>query len=160
MGTTTSMVRITLLIALLGLVVAPSANAQFERALENGGELLSLESGRGYAVVASREGAMFARVGRGRIAVRDYARGSRTDWKVSGCDRRKRVARRVVCMGRNLSLSIIDGRWRVGLRGRGINASAVLQGSVTLEGTAGTYAIGDPEDKLAWPRSPRTFSLG
>ncbi len=145
---------------LLALVLAPVANAQFERAVEAGGESLSLQNGRGHAVVTSRDGVMFARVGRGRIGIRNYARGTQTGWKVSGCDRRTRVARRVVCVGRNLSLSIIDGRWRVALRGKGINASAVLQGSVTLEGTAGTYAIGDPEDTHPWPRSARTFSLG
>jgi hypothetical protein len=160
MGITMSMPRLTLLAVLTGLVFAPSANAQFERALAAGGESLSLDAGRGYAVVTSRDGVMFANVGRGRIVLRNHARGAHTEWKLSGCDRRSRVARRVVCVGRNLSLSVVDGRWRVALRGRGINASAVLQGSVTLEGTAGTYAIGDPDDEHSWPRSARTFSLG
>lgn len=157
------MTRLALLIVLLGLVFTPTANAQFERALENGGEPLALKNGRGYAIVTSRDGVMFANVGRGRIVVRDSRRGAQTAWKVSGCERRTRVTRRVICMGRNLSLSIVDGRWRVRLRGRGINASAVLQGSGILEGTAGTYAIGDPSDDdawHAWPRSARLFRLG
>ncbi len=160
---TTSMVRLTLLLALTGLVLAPSANAQFERALADGGELLSLKNGRGYAIVTSRDGAMIANVARGRIVLRDHARGTRTEWNLYGCDRRKRVARRIICGGRDLRVTVVDGRWRVALRGRAINASAVLQGSVTLEGTAGTYAIGDPSDDDAWhpwPRSARTFSLG
>ncbi len=160
MGITTSMPRLTLLAVLIGLVFAPSANAQFERALAAGGESLSLEGGRGYAVVTSRDGTMLGSVGRGRIVFRNFRRGAETEWKVWGCDRRRRVARRTVCIGRNLSFRVVDGRWRVALRGRGINASAVLQGSVTLEGTAGTYAIGDPADKRSWPRSARTFFLG
>ena len=154
------MARLTFLIALIGLAFAPTANAQFERALAEGGQSLSLEDGRGRAVVASQDGVMFAKVGRGRIVVRNYARGAHTEWNLSGCDRRTRVARRVVCVGRSLSLSVVDGRWRVALRGRNIDAGAVLQGSVTIEGTAGTYAIGDPEEKRSWPRSARTFSLG
>ncbi len=155
------MARIALLIAVAALALAPGANAQFERAVAAGGEALTLSNGRGYAVVTSSSGTILGSVGRGRIVVTNYPRGARTKISLSGCDRRKRIARRtVVCAGRGLSFSVVDGRWRVHLRGTRINASAVVEGSVTLEGTAGTYAIGDPEDKRPWPESARTFRLG
>ena len=155
------MVRIALLIAVAALAFAPSANAQFERALAEGGESLTLEGGRGYAAVTSSSGTILGSVGRGRVVVTDYPRGAETKISLSGCDRRKRINRKtVVCAGRGLSFSVVDGRWRVHVRGTRINAGAVVEGSVTLEGTAGTYAIGDPDDERPWPESARTFRLG
>ena len=155
------MVRIALLIAVAALAFAPSANAQFERALAEGGESLTLEDGRGYAAVTSSSGTILGSVGRGRVVVTDYPRGAETKISLSGCDRRKRITRRtVVCAGRGLSFSVVDGRWRVHVRGTRINASAVVGGSVTLEGPEGTYAIGDPDDERPWPEDARTFRLG
>ena len=156
------MLRLTLLTVLLALALTPTAYGQveLERALAAGGQSLSLEEGRGFAAVTSRAGAMFARVGRGRIVVTNYVRGPRTERKLWGCNTRKRIGRRtVVCSGRKLSLSIVDGRWRVVLRGTRIDASAVLQGSVTLKGTSGTYSI-DGDDPRPWPSDARTFRLG
>ena len=155
------MARLALLTVLAALVLAPSAHAQFERAVAAGGESLTLANGRGYAAVTSSGGTILGRVAKGRIVVTDYPRGARTKVSFSGCDTKKRISRRtVVCAGSNLSFSVVDGRWRVVLRGRGVNASAVLQGSVTLEGSGGTYAIGDPDNDRSWPRSTRTFRLG
>ena len=155
------MARIALLTAVAALALAPSAHAQFERAVAAGGESLTLEDGRGYAVVTSSSGTMLGGVARGRVVVTNYPRGSRTKISLSGCDTRKRINRKtVVCAGRGLSFSIVDGRWRVLLRGMGINASAVVSGSVTLEGSSGTYAIGDSDDERPWPDSARTFRLG
>ncbi len=155
------MARTALLIAVAALALAPSANAQFERAVAEGGESLTLENGRGYAIVTSSAGTILGSVARGRVIVTDYPRGGDTKISLSGCDTRKRIGRRtVVCAGRGLSFSVVDGRWRVHVRGTRINASAVVGGSVTLEGTEGTYAIGDPDEQRPWPESARTFRLG
>lgn len=155
------MARIALLIAVAALALAPSASAQFERAVAAGAESLTLADGRGYAIVTSSSGTILGTVGRGRVLVTDYPRGTRTKISLSGCDTRKRINRRTVaCAGRNLSFSVVDGRWRVVLRGARINAGAVVEGSVTLEGTSGTYEIGDSGDERPWPESARTFRLG
>ncbi len=155
------MARIALLIAVAALALAPSAHAQFERAAAAGGQSLTLEDGRGYAIVTSSSGTILGSVGRGRLVVTNYRRGARTKISLSGCDTRTRINRRtVVCAGRGLSFSVVDGRWRVLLRGTRINASAVVVGSVTLEGIEGTYAIGDLDDERPWPESARTFRLG
>jgi hypothetical protein len=155
------MARTVLLIAVAALALAPSASAQFERALADGGESLTLDDGRGYAIVTSSSGTILGTVGRGRVVVTNYRRGARTKISFSGCDTRKRLGRRtVVCAGRGLSFSVVDGRWRVHIRGARINAGAVVEGSVTLEGTSGTYEIGDSDDEQPWPESARTFRLG
>ena len=155
------MARIALLIAVAALALAPGASAQFERAVAAGGDSLTLEGGRGYAIVTSSSGTILGSVGRGRLVVTNYRRGARTKISLSGCDTRKRLGRRtVVCAGRGLGFSVVDGRWRVHLRGGRINASAVVEGSVTLEGTEGKYAVGDPDDERPWPESRRTFRLG
>ncbi len=154
--------RPTILIAALSLALAPAAHAEsgLERALAAGGELVSLEGGRGYAAVTSRNGAMLGRVGAGRIVVKNFRRGTRTERRLWGCEVRKRIARRtVLCAGRNLSFSVVDGRWRAILRGNWINASAVVEGRVMLRGTAGTYSIAGGTPR-AWPRQPRMFRLG
>jgi hypothetical protein len=152
--------RLAIPIALLALALAPSAQAQLARGLVPGGGALSLENGRGFAVVLSRDGGMYGQVARGRITVTDYRRGGDTEVDLRGCDRRRRVnALTVVCSGRRLRFQIVDGRWRAAIRGVGIDAAAVVSGSVTLAGTRGTYSI-DGEDEESWPREPDTFILG
>jgi hypothetical protein len=55
-----------------------------------------------------------------------------------------------------------DGRWRIKLRGRGVNVSAVVRGALTLDGAnsgdPGLYAI-DGGSLRSWPRTRRTFGL-
>jgi hypothetical protein len=152
--------RIVLLTAVLVLALAPSADAQLARSLAPDGTELSLEDGRGSAIVLSRDGVMYGQVARGRIVVTDYPRGAETDVDLRGCDRRQRLSRlTVVCAGRGLRFQIADGRWRAAIRGTGIDAAAIVTGAVTLEGTRGTYSIGEDEAAEEWPREPRTFAL-
>lgn len=153
--------RLVLLILVFAFAAVPAvAHGQVPRVLEGEGETLSLVNGRGTAIAVSRDGAMLGTVTRGRILIVDLRRGDRTTVEVSGCESRRRVNRRtVVCSGRALSFSVVDGRWRATISGTGINASAVLEGAVTLKGNRGRYKLGD-DDERRWPRRGRTLPLG
>lgn len=144
------------------VVVPPSAGAQDPRLLEGEGGSLALENGRGTAIVVSRDGALIGprAVAHGRIVVVDLLRGERTSVQLWGCERRRRYRRTVICSGRDLSLSVLEGRWRARLEGSGINASAKVEGAVTLKGTRGTFRLGDEAEPRRWPRLARTFVLG
>jgi hypothetical protein len=55
-----------------------------------------------------------------------------------------------------------DGAWRVRSKGRGINVSGVVRGSLTLDGAnrgrTGTYSIGGSDFRPS-PRTRHTYSL-
>jgi hypothetical protein len=146
--------RLLIVIGVLAFLCAPVATAQFARELAAGGKPLSLEDGRGVAVVKSRDGVILGSVGRGRVRAMNAS--------VYGCESRKRVRRHtVVCTGRELNFSATGRRWAIVASGVGINASGKLKGSVTLQGTGGTYSL-EPggTDPHPWPSSPRTLRLG
>jgi hypothetical protein len=151
--------RLALLTSLFALALAPTAGAQdaVARALQDGGERVALENGRGIAAFNSRDGALLGSIRRGRVVITDVRRDSEVS--VTGCERTKRVRRTIVCIGRELTFSIEMGAWRAVLRGVGINASAVLHGTLTLSGTAGRVSIDDGPSRR-WPKQPRTYRLG
>jgi hypothetical protein len=66
------------------------------------------------------------------------------------------------CPNITLRVSSTSGAWRVRIRGRGINVSGVVHGSLTLNGadtgSVGTYAIAERSAK-PWPRTRHTFAL-
>ena len=157
---TSDVKRLFVLCLFIATIVPAAAQAQVPRVLQGEGDSVSLADGRGIAIVTSRAGAMIGTVTRGRIVINDLPRGDRTSVEVSGCERRRRVNRRtVVCTGRDLSFSVVDGRWRATLSGTGINASAVLEGALSLKGNRGTYQVGDGRERR-WPRRARTLQLG
>ncbi len=146
------------LICFCVLALASPANAQAFRA-GFGTDGVQLANGRGFATLVSREGAILGSVGRGSVAIQDFVGGERTSIQVSGCERRRRPALHTrVCIGRHLRFVVQYGAWRVTMRGRKIDASAVVEGRLTLQGRAGTYWLkgGDPH---RWPRSVERFEL-
>jgi hypothetical protein len=148
-------VRVFVSIALITLVSASAALAGPDpRDLTAGGSPLSLENGRGTAIVRSREGSILGSVRRGRVrAVNGHVRG---------CETRRRLSRRtVLCIGNDLTFWATGRGWTITARGRGINASGVLKGSLTLQGTRGTYSL-EPGggNERPWPRLRRTYSIG
>jgi hypothetical protein len=157
-----SLRRLLLLLAILGVAAAPPvAHAQISRYLGGSGEPLALEDGRGRVMITSRVGAVIGTIERGRIGVVDYPRGAKTEIELSGCETRRRPTPRLrVCIGHDITFSVVKGRWFVRLRGSGINASAVLEGSVSLIGRAGTYEVGEEGEPRRWPRILRSFRLG
>lgn len=151
--------RRLVLISLVVLALAPSADAQTLRG-PLGTDGVQLANGRGLATIVSREGAILGSVGRGSVTIRDLPHGERTSVQVWGCEQRRRLNRRTrVCAGRDVRFVVRYGAWRVTMRGRDIDASAVVEGRLTLAGTAGTFSL-DGGDSLSWPRSAETFDLG
>jgi hypothetical protein len=127
-----------------------------------GSESISLKNGIGFAVVWSR-GAVLGRVRRGAITVIDIAGGGDPGGFVRGCERRSGgLATRLVCRGRDLSFYIHGGTWKVRIRGRGINASGVVRGTLGLDraddGT-GRYSIGGGSYRR-WPAALRFLKIG
>ena len=155
--------RLIVFTALVALALTPSAGAgaSLARYAAESGDSLSLRSGRGIALLVNRDGAVLGSVRRGRVTIADGPRGPQTKVSVSGCERKRYPRpRTVVCMGQGLRFSALGGTWRVRIAGGGINASAVMNGSVMLDnGTAGTYRIRD-EPYRPWPASAQTFYLG
>ena len=150
--------RRLLLISALALALAPVADAQVVRA-PFGTDGVQLENGRGTATVGSRDGAILGSVGRGRVTIRDFPRGERTSIQVSGCERRRRLGPRTrLCVGRDLRFVVRYGAWRVTMKGRDIDASAVVEGTLTLQGTAGTFSL-DGGEPRRWPSSAESFEL-
>ena len=147
--------RLFISLALLSLVAAPLALADpGPRNLNAGGSPLSLEDGRGIAIVRGRDGSLTGEVRRGRVRA--------VNARVSGCEIRRRINRRtVLCIGRRLTFLALGRNWAITTRGAGINASGVLKGSLTLQGTDGTYSL-EPGggNERPWPRVQRTFSIG
>ena len=93
----------------------------------------------------------------GRIVITDFVRADGTEIAVWGADWQRRLNDRAVEYGgRDLRFRVFGGRWRVWIKGVGINASAVGRGTLALGPyskrgrSEGTYAIGGDE-AVAWP---------
>ena len=148
---------------LLGAFAVPTALvAQSVPARTTGSVPLSLKYGRGLAIVKSR-GALLGRINAGRIVatpnvvVRCWRYKTRL---ASGMVRYRGL--RTGCAYKTFHVFSDDGRWRVRVKGRGINVSGVARGSLTLDGAdtgpTGTYSIAGSRYRR-WPRRPHTYSL-
>lgn len=148
------------LVALCALGLAPGAGAHpLPRELAGDGSALSLANGRGTAAVHSRSGSLLGSVRRGRIVVVNRPTGAKTTVRFWGCEERRRpTARKTVCIGQGLRVSVLSGSWSTTLKGRGVNASAVVEGRLRIRGQRGTFSI-DGVNR-AWPREFRTYVLG
>lgn len=148
------------LVAFCALGLAPGAGAQpLPRELVGEGGALSLAKGRGTAAVQSRSGSLLGSVRRGRITVVDRPAGARTTVRFWGCEERRRpTARKTVCIGQDLRVSVLSGSWTTTLKGRGVNASAVVEGRLRIRGQRGTFAIDGVT--RSWPRVFRSYVLG
>ena len=101
-----------------------------------------LTGGKGLAILKSNAGTAYGRVGKGRITIVDPPRGRQTKVSVSNCDEiRHPKARTTVCIGDDITFIVQYGVWTATLRGRGINASAVVRGMLKLRGTRGRFSI-------------------
>jgi hypothetical protein len=150
----------TAFVAGLTLVGAASASAAPLRAPEGSSSRVQLTGGKGLAIVKSNAGTAYGRVAKGRITIVDPPRGKETKVSVSNCDEiRHPKARTTVCIGDNIGFLVQYGAWTTTLRGRGINASAVVRGTLKLRGTRGRFSI-DGGQSRKWPRVMRTYKLG
>jgi hypothetical protein len=145
-----------------GLVAAPLIFSAPATSGTPGSVFVSLKSGRGLSVIMSR-GSLLGRVRAGRIVVTSnvIVRCWESRTRLSSGLIRYR-GRAAGCEYIRLRTSSDSGSWRVSIRGRGIDVSGVVRGSLTLDGAdrgpVGTYAIADRPAR-AWPRTRHTFTL-
>jgi hypothetical protein len=113
----------------------------------------------GPATASAGRGAVIGRVAAGRVVVTRKAGYAAPSGYVRGCNIRRRgtFGSKLVCKGnRTISLYVHGGRWRVRIRGRGINVSGVVTGTLVLrDGEAGTYWVSGMSRRLAWPEFRR-----
>jgi hypothetical protein len=142
--------------------VSPAQPATFPATRVAGSEWLELADGRGFASFGQR-GAAVGKVRRGRVRVANLAdTGAPKGW-VRGCESKSgQLSGRIYCSGTRLRFYIHEGRWRIRTKGRGIDVSAVIRGSVGLDGAACTrctFKIGD-RPRRRWPATLRFFAVG
>jgi hypothetical protein len=147
---------------------APALPASLTSARVRGSEGLELSAGRGYAVLADR-GAALGNVRRGWIRVTNIPGGGSPSGWVRGCETRSgRLSGRLYCAGTGLRFWVKDGPWRIRIKGRGINVSAVMRGRVGLD-RAGcsrrmfrnekcTFKIGGGRERR-WPATLKFFAV-
>jgi hypothetical protein len=159
--------RLLLLTAIAGLALAASASgpaAVITAARVPGSERISLTAGQGYAVIANR-GAALGRMRRGWIRVIDIPQGGAPQGYVRGCEQRSgRLATQLTCWGTDLRFYVYSGTWRIRMRGKGINVSGVVRGSLGLDRAdacpddACKYRIGDGAQR-SWPATLTFFTV-
>jgi hypothetical protein len=156
--------RLLLLSAVLALTVTAAGEAATLATRSAGSEAFELDRGKGQAIVAKR-GAVIGGVRRGKIKIKHLPAGPAPQGYVTGCERQYGSWSGVlVCRGRGLRFYVHDGTWRLRLRGRGINASGVVRGSLSLgrlsatAGSAGWYSVGG-HGYRPWPPTWQTFRL-
>jgi hypothetical protein len=162
--------RRTLVLLAVAALAAGAAEAAFAYApvllRTPGAELVELQGGNGRAALTKR-GALFINLGRGRIRVVDLPGAGRPNLNPPCRRRARRVsARTVEIRGRDIGCRIWSGDdggpWQVIIRGRRINASGSVLGSLTLDGVdrgaTGLYRIAGGALQ-SWPRSARTYVL-
>jgi hypothetical protein len=125
---------------------------------------LSVKRGRGF-IDLKFKGSVIGRIN-GTLSVRDFRPLDATNPQLVGCKPRVRhpLTGVSICKGRNVSFRILDGRYRVKLRGTGIFLSAVGYGTVTVDGI-GDEGVNDgvmsrnDEPYQSLPDYPETFLL-
>lgn len=105
---------------------------------------LQVVEARGTVKITAR-GAVIGKLDRGQLQIVDLSPNDQWSPRVNGVPRGKVVGLR----GRDVNFFVPGGRYRLVVRGEGINLSARGEGLATLDGEpgptgeAGTYAVGD-----------------
>jgi len=130
--------RLAIFGSVLALVLPALASAERTRGS------LAIVDGRGTIVVKGR-GALLGRLDRGSLQIADLSPNDQWSPRVNGVPR----GRLVTIRGREINFYIPGGRYRISIRGEGVNISArgagvaVLDGQPDATGSSGTYAVGD-----------------
>jgi hypothetical protein len=128
--------------------------------------VLSIKNGQGKVALSPFNGSALGRAASGRIAIVDPVFGDGGRYDVRGCDKQIETEHATICTGSNLRFRIVDGRFKVYVRGTGISLSAVGRGQVTLDGRGddptvtsdGVYSLNDATYK-SLPDLEKTFPL-
>jgi hypothetical protein len=132
-----------------------------------GSEFVELRSGNGRGVITGR-GSLGLNIRAGRLRIVDLPRGGRPNLSNRCRHRARRVSPTTLeIVGRHIGCVIWSGenggRWQAVLRGRLIDASGKVRGSLTLDGVArgptGRFSIGADGSWANWPRNARTYAL-
>jgi hypothetical protein len=147
--------RIAVLLVAVAVAASMVGAAHGVVARTTGGVYLGLSDGAGLAKVRNR-GNFFGRVGRGKIVASKNV-------LVNGCESRRETSNRIRCTGRRLTFNTVGAdRWRLKLRGRGINGTGFVSGCLVLDGrnsgSTGNFSRGNGEQP--WPRSRTWYPLG
>lgn len=130
--------------ALLALSAGGAGAASGDRAGASPNEVLSIENGNGVFRVTGR-GTLIMRITQGTVVVVDQTPADRFSPYLGGVPR----GRSSSAGGRDINLYVLGGRYKVTVRGSGINISARGDGTVLLQGVpdstgdAGTIRVGD-----------------
>jgi hypothetical protein len=154
-------------VAILAAGICDAALAKVPVLLRTqGAELVQLNGGKGRAVITGR-GAIFLDMGPGWLRIIDLAGPGHPKVSDPCRDRARRVRPSAIeVRADHIGCRIWSGksgaRWQVIMRGRRINASASVRGSLTLDGVnrgrRGSYRIG-ASGLRRWPREAETFDL-
>jgi hypothetical protein len=151
---------ILLVVALAVVVAAPAASAQLPGRDLEGAQTVLLCDGVGVADLRAR-GSVLGQLARGRVRIRNLPDSVGTEINVYGAEWRRSIDENTTVYGGwGLRFRALGGAWRVRIRGRAIDASAVGRGALRLWGTAGTFAIDRDECNRAWPEEATTFRYG
>lgn len=151
--------RLLVLVSTMVVALVATASAEAARVGTPGAESLSLRDGVGRAVISQR-GALLGHLTQGQLIVADLLNGPSPTVIVRGYESRRILKTGATrYRGADLSFRVFGGTWRVRIRGSGIDLSAVVRGSLGLEGVSGTFAIGDSPYRL-WPSTMEKFDLG
>jgi hypothetical protein len=130
-----------------------------------GAEGFELRGGNGRAAVA-RVGAVFLSARTGKVRIVDLPGGNRPFFNCGSRTVRRISSTTVEVRGSSIRCRVWSGQggrpWQVIMRGRGISASGVVRGSLTLDafdtGPTGRFQIADRPVRR-WPRVVRTYPL-
>jgi hypothetical protein len=153
--------RRLLTFAMLIALAVPASSAARERSPNDG--TLSVRDARG-TITLNVRGGVIGSFNSGRVTITDPIDGDGTGPIVTGEDFPpiERSETTTTWRGTKVRFRIIGGAFRVTIRGRGINLSAVGRGNVTLNGAGteddGTYSVNGGEysvlpDLLFFPLS-------
>jgi len=150
---------------LCGLVAVPAAVAGV-RAVGDG--TLELQSATGTFSVTGTRGTLWGQMDKGKIVATDVVAGDGSVL-VSGCTTKyspSDAPNITICTGKNLHFRVKTGKYRLWMKGSGVDLTAVGVGTATLVASADP-ALDDPGayelDGVKWipvPENPRTVTFG
>ena len=139
--------RALLTFAVLVALALPATSAARHQGASDG--TLSVQNGRGTITISAR-GGVIGSFARGSVRISDPVDGDGTGPIVTGDEwSNERDATTTTWGGAKVRFRIIGGYFRIVVKGRGINLSAVGKGNVTLDGAGtvddGSYSVNGGE---------------
>ena len=147
--------RVLVTFGVLALAVPAAAGARLNAP---GDGTLTVKNADGLVQVNAR-GGVIGRFDSGQLWVRDPNPDDQFEEVVTGADKTTRKNEFVtIYTGKNVRFRYLGGFFRIKLTAVGVDLSAVGKGTVTLQGTDGTYSVNDSPAQL-FPLLPQTFAL-